>query len=532
MTTFDRSTNLRRLGEESFDIVVVGAGITGAGCALDAALRGLKVALIDRGDFASGTSSKSSKMVHGGLRYLQQGEIGLVYEALAERQRLLRNAAHLVKIVPHLIPLFGSGGVIPKKLSRAFGSALWTYDLTGGARIGKLHERIDTDEALEMVPTLDPTKLGGAYIYYDALTDDARLTLGLARTAAAEGAVVANYAEVTGFQRGANERIRGVKVRADDEQFTIATKAVVNATGVWSDDLLGFASGEESDTMRPAKGVHLTVPLDLVRNTVAVSGIATKDKRSMFVVPWGEHAYLGTTDTDFDGSLDTPTCTAEDVDYLLGGFNRWFTVELNPDHVVGTWAGLRPLVKQASSARTADLSRRHSVVASRYGMVSVTGGKLTTYRAMAADGIDETVEMLGLRPRRSKTSKHRLVGSPDKAPESPSHLQSRFGTEASTVEGLIADDPTLGEALVDGLSFVKAEAVHAVRAEMAQNLDDVLVRRTQAKFRGAANTAAAAESVAALIGPELGWSSERTATEVAAFRSSISDESVASPLGR
>ncbi len=533
MLAFDRSTNLSRLSDEYFDVVVVGAGITGAGCALDAATRGLRVALIDRGDFASGTSSKSSKMVHGGLRYLQQGEIGLVYEALAERQRLLRNAPHLVRIMPHLIPLFGSGGVIPKKLSKAFGSALWTYDLTGGARIGKLHQRISADEALERAPTLNAEKLGGAYLYYDALTDDARLTLTLARTAASRGAAVANYVGVTGFQRNIDGRIRGVDVSCDGDAFTISTGSVINATGIWADDLLGFASGEASNTMRPAKGVHLTVPLSLVGNTVAVSGLATRDKRSVFVVPWGDQAYIGTTDTDFDGDADHPTCTPADVEYLLDGFNRWFTTHLTPADVTGTWAGLRPLVQGAAPAgaktkRTADLSRRHAVSVSVQSMITVAGGKLTTYRAMASDTVDVALEVLGERPRPCRTKKVALLGAaPDLA---QSHLAQRYGSEAAAVERLMSGDAALAEPLASGSRYLQAEVVHAVRNEMARSLDDVLERRTQMRFRTLAASAEAAPRVAELLRDELGWSPAETSANVSAYLASVAAERAASAL--
>lgn len=529
---FDRSTNLDRLANEEFDVVVIGAGITGAGCALDAASRGLRTALVERDDFASGTSSKSSKMVHGGLRYLQQREIRLVYEALRERQRLLRNAPHLVTVMPHLLPVFGKGGVVPKKLSRAFGSALWLYDLTGGLRIGKLHKRVSAAEAIDYAPTLDADLLGPSYLYYDCLADDARLTLTLARTAALDhGAAVANRAAVTGIDHDDQGRCRAVQVQADGRAIEIRTRAVISATGVWADDIVALDTGTETDTIRPAKGIHLTVPWSKVRNTIAVSALGTIDKRSMFVVPWGDLAYLGTTDTDYDGPIDDPQCTEADVDYLLDSYNRWFTEKLDRNDVVGTWAGLRPLVKNASSGKTADLSRRHSVVTSAAGVVTVTGGKLTTYREMAADAVDAVVESRPESPgawKKSRTARLKLRGATAGSPDD--HLYARYGSEAGAVRRIAAEDPAFAEPLVPGLPYLRAEAIYAVRHEMAQTLDDVLSRRTRARLKRRDATAEVAREVAELLAPELEWSPGDVEAEVAAFTESVEAERLAGGL--
>ncbi|HEY4376114.1 MAG TPA: glycerol-3-phosphate dehydrogenase/oxidase, partial [Acidimicrobiales bacterium] len=360
---FVRADSLRRLADDPFDVLVVGGGITGAGVALDAASRGLRTALVERGDFASGTSSKSSKLVHGGLRYLQQGEVQLVYQALHERQRLRHNAPHLVKVLPFLLPvLTGAGSVIPRKLSRTLGTAMWAYDLTGGARIGKLHQRISAEEALAHMPTLPVERLAASYLYYDAQADDARLTLTVARTAAIDfGAVVANGVSLAGIEKDAAGRVIGARVRADGHEIMVACKAIVNATGVWADDVRALDEAVHPDSIRPAKGIHITVPWSTVRNDIAAVIPVPRDKRSIFVVPWGDRTYIGTTDTDYDGPVDDPQCTREDVDYLLGAMK--FTGITAAD-VTGTWAGLRPLVKSAASGRTADLSRKHRVHAS------------------------------------------------------------------------------------------------------------------------------------------------------------------------
>ncbi|MGZ6975686.1 MAG: FAD-dependent oxidoreductase, partial [Acidimicrobiia bacterium] len=355
--TFDRADALRRLGSERFDVLVIGGGITGAGVALDAASRGLSTALVERDDFASGTSSKSSKLVHGGLRYLQHREFKLVYENLYERQIALRNAPHLVRILPFLIPILSKDGLLNAKLARGLGSVLWMYDLTGGARIGKLHRRIKREAAVAHMPTLRAPNVAAAYIYYDAQTDDARLTLTIARTAASRGAVVANHVGATGLRKDDSGRIIGATVQADGASIDIDAKYVVNTTGVWSDDIRAFDDGKHPNTIRPAKGIHITVPWTKVRNDIAAIVPVPKDKRSIFVVPWGDFTYIGTTDTDYEGPLDDPECTPDDVDYLLNAVNLVLAEPLTTDDILGTWAGLRPLIAGGSvGEKTADLS--------------------------------------------------------------------------------------------------------------------------------------------------------------------------------
>jgi glycerol-3-phosphate dehydrogenase len=545
-STFDRATALRRLAEEQFDVLVIGGGITGAGAALDAASRGLRTALVERDDFASGTSSKSSKMVHGGLRYLQNGDVRLVYEALAERQRLRRNAPHLVKILPFLIPIFSKDGLISPKVARAFGSAMWMYDATGGARIGKLHKRLKPAEAIEYMPTLPADRLAGAYLYYDARADDARLTLTIARTAALEfDAVVANGCRVSGLLKNADGKVAGATVDAGDGTFDVRATSVVNATGVWADDVRALDEGSHPNSLRPAKGIHITVPWSKVRNTIAVVVPVPKDKRSVFVVPWADHAgdpqftYIGTTDTDYDGSLDDPQCDRDDVEYLLSAVNGAVTSKLTEEDVLGTWAGLRPLVKSASSGRTADLSRRHRVARSASGLITITGGKLTTYREMAADTVDEVMHELGTR-KRSRTRHLQLRGaagfdtlrSSDAASGNDTlvHLLDRYGDEAPAVFALAEKEPGLGDPLVPGLPYLRAEAVYAARHEMARSVDDVLSRRTRARLLARDETAAVADDVAALLAPELGWDDAERAAQAAAYRATIEHERAAPHL--
>jgi glycerol-3-phosphate dehydrogenase len=535
---FDRADALRRLAAEELDVLVIGGGITGAGCALDAASRGLRTGLVERDDFASGTSSKSSKLVHGGIRYLQQREFALVYENLRERQLALENAPHLVRVLPFLIPVLSRDGLIDRRIARALGAAMWLYDVTGGLRIRKLHKRIDRDTALRHMPTLRRDNVAAAYIYYDARADDARLTLCIARTAAAHGALVANRARVAGLPKDGNGRVRGAVIEADGQTLEVRARAIVNATGVWSDDVRALDEGTNPDSMRPAKGVHVTVPWERVRNDIAAIIPVPKDKRSVFVVPWGDFTYVGTTDTDYDGPIDDPQCTAADIEYLLRALNFAIEEPVSTDDVLGTWAGLRPLLRGARNERTADLSRRHGVRVADSGLITITGGKLTTYRQMAADAVDAAAKYIGVRGR-SRTKHLRLVGAEDFEVPSPNgtsepsvheHLAGRYGMEAAAVLDLVDRDPALGEALVPGLPYLRAEAIHAVRHEMARSVDDVLSRRTRARLLARDASGDAAEGVARLIGPELGWDEAEITRQRDEYRAAIAHERAAAGL--
>jgi glycerol-3-phosphate dehydrogenase len=555
--SFDRRESLRRLGEEEFDLLVIGGGVTGCGVALEAAARGLSTALVEGRDFASGTSSKSSKLVHGGLRYLQQHDYLLVYEALHERQRLIRNAPHLVHPLPFLIPLFGKDrkdgkdGVVVKGLAKAYSTALWLYDLTGGIRIGKRHRRISAAEAQQHFPALRTDRLVTAFLYWDAQTDDARLTLALARTAAANGAMIANYTPVTEIVEEGG-RVAGARLA---DGTVVRAARVVNAGGIWSEDILhrirpdtGVGAGI---SIRPAKGVHIAVPAERLPCDYASVLVVPGDRRSIFVVPWaadeippdgpdglraGRYTYVGTTDTDYHGPLDDPRCTRDDIDYLLRAVNHWTTAQLTPADISGTWAGLRPLISDASSARTADLSRRHKVVVSPNGLVTVTGGKLTTYRKMAADTVDAAMrdgKSALWRVARSPSARLTLIGgqyggTPPAGteaeagrmgidPETFAHLQGRHGSETPDVLDLCHQDRSLAEPLVPGLLYIRAEAVYAARHEMVHTLEDMLARRTRAVILDRDAAVAAAWPVAGLLGRELGWDPIEQARQVESF---------------
>jgi glycerol-3-phosphate dehydrogenase len=527
---FDRQEALGRLAAETFDVVVVGAGATGAGVALDAASRGLTTALIERRDFASGTSSKSSKMAHGGLRYLQQGDVHLVRQALRERGTLVGNAPHLVRVLPFLVPMYARGGLIPKILAPLFRLALISYDLMGGARIATRHRKLDKEEALRHMPTLTADQLRFAYLYHDAQVDDARLTLTLARTAAEHGAAVANYVAVTGVLKDADGKATGVLADADGRTVEIRARGVVNASGVWADHTNALDTPEAPPAMRPARGVHVMVPGALVRNDVAVV-LPAVGKGSVFAVPWGDFTYVGTTDTDYEGSFDDLFCNADDVAHLLRNLNANTDIEITAVEVVGSWAGLRPLLRGAKTKRTGDLSRRHRVTRSASGVVTVTGGKLTTYRQMAEDTVDEVVKGLG-EDRRCRTKAlplhgaagHDAVGEGGLGIRLRDHLVGRFGADAQEILDMVAADPELGQPVVPGLPYVRAEIRYAARHEMVNTLDDVFARRTRALLLGRDATADAAEEVAALVGEELGWSAEERSRQVAAYRALVDAE--------
>ncbi len=543
MHPFRRADALRRLADEEFDVLVIGGGITGAGVALDAASRGLRTALVEKDDFASGTSSKSSKMIHGGLRYLQQREFRLVYENLAERQRLLNNAPHLVSPLPFLIPLFGRDGVVSKTVARSYATALWMYDLTGGWRIGERHEEVTKADALAHLPTLNTDHLVAGFLYFDARADDARLTLTVARTAAIEyGAVMANYTPVVRLLSAVDGTVRGAMVQPepgdDASAFEVRAKVVVNATGVWADSVRALDEGTRPQSIRPAKGVHVTVPADRLPCDIAAVIPVPEDRRSIFVVSWPgtDLVYLGTTDTAYTGPLDDPACTPEDVDYLLDAANNVTTSRLTREDVTGVWAGLRPLLAPSSgrhvSERTADLSRRHTVLTSPEGVVTVTGGKLTTYRRMAQDTVDVVVEQLGETPhrRRCVTKSLRLIGATTKTrdpvtmAQPHARLLGRYGTETDAVLAVAKGRPELLRPAVAGLPYIGAELVYAAREEMARTLDDVLARRTRAVIQRAYATMEAAPAAASLLAPELEWTKKEAKEQAARFTESYQKE--------
>ncbi len=538
----DRKRSLDRLTSDHFDLLIVGGGITGCGIALDGASRGLKVALIDKGDFASGTSSKSSKLVHGGLRYLEQHEFKLVYESLHERQRLLSNASYLVEPQPFLIPLFGKGGIADKTVARTYATALWIYDITGGLRIGKAHKRVSRDQALAHLPTLKTDRLAAGFIYYDARVDDARLTLEIAKTAAERfGATIANYVQATQVVKDDSGKICGVTVAGEEiaPGTTISARVVVNSTGVWADELRETDEGELSHSIRPAKGIHIAVPSTKLPCDIASVIPVKKDRRSIFIIPWawGGQTYIGTTDTDYTGPLDDPECTPQDVAYLLDAVNTFLTEPISSKDIIGIWAGLRPLVASGSkskSSRTADLSRRHHIFTSPSGLITITGGKLTTYRQMAQDCVDMVVAALGRPKVRCQTKNLALLGAGQVDEDSFSELvtklslsqdvattlRRRYGSRAIDVLGGCVDNPSLAEPMVVGTPYILGEISYAIKHEMAQTIEDVVARRTRALLINQPGLLESLEKISQVVANGLGWDEDTRKARVEEFMAS------------
>ncbi|GIE81646.1 FAD-dependent oxidoreductase [Actinoplanes philippinensis] len=517
------------------DVLVVGAGVVGAGSALDAATRGLSVGLLEARDFASGTSSRSSKLIHGGLRYLEMLDFSLVREALRERGLLIqRLAPHLVRPVPFLYPLQKRAW---ERLYVGAGVAL--YDilaLSGGGAGVPVHRHLSRVEALKAFPSLRPETLVGAIRYYDAQVDDARHTMFLVRTAVANGAHVASRTEVTGFLR---EGRRVVGVRARDletgAELEIRARTVINATGVWTGDSQALLTGEHGEfTVTASKGIHLVVPRDRIAGR---TGMILRTATSvLFVIPWDQHWIIGTTDTKWDLDKSDPAASGKDVDYLLDEVNKALAVPLTRDDVQGVYAGLRPLLS-AEASSTAKLSREHAVGNPVPGMIVVAGGKYTTYRVMAKDAVDAAVRELSARVPASCTDQVPLLGADGYraawnrraalARESGltvttiENLLRRYGTLVDEVLSLIEADPSLGRPLDGAPGHLRAEILYAASHEGARHLDDVLSRRTRIAFETPDRGVAAARAAATLIAPVLGWSEADTLREAEAYESHV-----------
>ncbi|SDO71219.1 glycerol-3-phosphate dehydrogenase/oxidase [Lentzea jiangxiensis] len=519
-----RARSLEALGTTEFDVLVVGGGVVGAGAALDAASRGLSVALVEADDWAAGTSSRSSKLVHGGLRYLEQLEFKLVREALKERGLLLRRLApHLVRPVPFLFPL-------KKQWERAYvGAGVLLYDSIGGAGAVPMHRHLSRRGMADIGPSLDADAFAGAIRYHDAQVDDARLVSTLVRTAAQHGATVVSRARVTSLLRG-DGRVTGASVRDELSGVTHVVRArrVISATGVWTDSLNALSPGTPPFEVRMSKGVHVLVE----RSKIQLDGglITQTEKSVLFVIPWGAHWIIGTTDTPYSGAPEDVAATAEDVSYILDHVNAVLRSPLSVDDVVGTYAGLRPLLAGASSD-TSKLSREHAVAEPEPGFFVIAGGKYTTYRVMAADVVNAAVSGLGRAVAPSLTARLPLCGAvgfhelwADRArvaaesglPTSTvERLLRRYGSAVPDVLALIARDPSLASPVAGHLA---AEIVYAVTHEGALGLEDVLARRTRIAMEHLDSGASVAGEVADLIAGPLGWSPVERDAAVEAYR--------------
>jgi glycerol-3-phosphate dehydrogenase len=528
----------RSLAEREFDVLVVGGGVTGAGAALDATTRGLSVALVEQRDFASGTSSRSSKLFHGGLRYLEQLNFTLVREALKERELMLTSIApHLVKPVPFLYPLRHRFWERPYVTV-----GLTLYDSMGGARSVPRHRQLTRTKALQMVPALRNDALTGALLYYDAQADDARHTLTIARTAAAYGATVLSSAKVVSLTH-AGERIVGAGVHDVEtgEDVDVRAGVVVNCTGVWTDDVQTLAGGRGRFHVRASKGVHIVVPRDRINSE---TGLILRTERSvLFVIPWGTHWIIGTTDTDWELDKAHPAASRTDIDYILGHINSVLAVPLTHDDIEGVYAGLRPLLS-GESDQTSQLSREHAVARPQPGLISIAGGKYTTYRVMAADAIDAARADLGDSVPDSVTEHipllgaegyHALMNQIDRLAATHglpawriTNLLNRYGSMVTELFDLAAVDAAGNSGLLEPLEgaeeYLRVEIVYAATHEGALHLDDLLTRRTRISIETPHRGVASAQAVADLVAPRLGWDEARVADEVAAYVARVAAE--------
>ncbi len=523
------------MAAEPVDVLVIGGGITGAGIARDAALRGFRTAVVDKGDLGGGTSSLSSRLIHGGIRYLEQGELRLVFEASHERRVLLGIAPHLVHPLPFLFPVY-RGARIPAWKLRA---GMWLYDLLAAFHNVKWHRWLGRKATQRLEPGLRDKELKGAALYYDAQTDDARLVIATMRSAAQAGALVANYAEATALLKP-DGRVGGATMRdrLTGQASTIRALVVVNAAGPWVDRVRSLDDTGADPLLRPTKGVHVAVPRKRIGHTHALTLTSPIDGRVMFVLPWDDLSYIGTTDSDDDASPDEVRATADDVVYLLRSANAFFPhARLSPADVVASWAGLRPLLRPPRDVTASAASREHRVVESPSGLLTIAGGKLTTYRVMARDVVDRVaarLRELDGRPRAPRVPTDRLPlpggetadleglvkaamdrGASDRTAR---HLVARYGSESAAVLNLVDRDRALGRPIVAGRPALWAEVAHAVEREMAVRLSDVLVRRLHLFYATSDQGVPAASPVAEWLAEPLGWDATRRAEEVTGYR--------------
>jgi glycerol-3-phosphate dehydrogenase len=568
-----RRDALEAISGEPFDVVVIGGGITGAGVALDAASRGYSVALLERDDYAAGTSSRSSKMVHGGLRYLQNFDLGLVREALLERQLMVRLAPHLVYPIPFCVPTLGA-----ERRNWRIGIGLNMYDVMATTRVGQgrrerqarerasreldsvertpeedwapdRHRTIPGDEAAELIPALAPRDPKEAYLFYDCQTDDVRLVLTVLGEAERFGAVCLNGAEVVELLEESGKAV-GVACREVEsgERFEVAAANVVNATGVWADRIRPdeILEQEEVPRIAPSRGTHVTVGLDRLPLGGGACIVPAGEERTIFALPWYGRALIGTTDRDYEGDLVHVQPSAGDVEYLLTAVNSFFGLELTAAELTGAYAGVRPLISTGDPRKSVDISRRAELYETSSGLLTITGGKLTTWRRMAKQVVDRMVEREG-REALCRTAEIPLgMSATDRDLEPPSGLAEeglpdgwrrlvafRYGHAARNVLEAAAERPGLAEPIVEGQPDLLAEAAIAARLEQARSVADVLLRRTRLGVLAAPQLrdAGSAIPVAAAIGAELGWSEARVRAEAEAWVETAEAEGV-DPAGR
>ena len=493
-----------------WDIVVIGGGATGVGVAIDAASRGYSVLLLERHDFGKGTSSRSTKLVHGGVRYLAQGDVNLVREALRERGLMRRNAPHVVHELGFVVPSYS------RWTTAFYGVGLWTYHLLSGRQQFGPTRRLSKDEALAHVPTLNATDLRGGILYFDGQFDDARLLVNMVRTAAEQGAVLLNYATVTALSRDASGKVNGVAFRDEESgrEGHAAARVVVNATGAFCDDVRRMSNATVEPMVKPSQGVHLVFDRSFLPGDTAFVVPKTADGRVMFAIPWHGHTLVGTTDVAVpDASLE-PLPTEEEIAFVLDTAGRYLQKKPTRADVLSAFAGIRPLVSAGGGKNTASLSRDHTI-RTESGLLTITGGKWTTYRNMAEDGVNRAAGVGDLGRRECVTQTLRIHGWHDNA----AHFGSLavYGADAPLIKELAGVDAELAKPLHPALPYTAAEVVWAARFEMARTVEDVLARRLRALFLNARAAIAMAPRVASLLASELGRDTAWQAEQVRAF---------------
>jgi glycerol-3-phosphate dehydrogenase len=495
----------------AWDMVVVGGGATGVGVAIDAASRGYDVLLLEQSDFGKGTSSRSTKLAHGGVRYLEQGDIGLVMEALKERGLLLQNAPHLVHDLAFVVPNYDWWE------APFYGVGLKVYQLLAGKYGFGASRILSREETLAHLPTLKTEGLRGGAVYYDGQFDDSRLLIDMVATAHEQGATLLNYAEVTGVTKDAQGFVEGVTARDAEtgEEFQASTKVVINATGAFSDRLRRIAEPDAAAMIAPSQGVHLVFDAEFLAGESAIMVPHTSDGRVLFAIPWHGHTLVGTTDTAIPAATLEPVAMEEEIDFILSTAGQYLAKAPTRDDVLSVFAGVRPLVR-ASNASTASLSRDHVIHIDRSGMVSVMGGKWTTYRHMAEDCVDQAATLAEL-PERACVTRDLHIHGYHAAVKEFGAL-SVYGSDALEIRKLIEADGRLREKLHPALPYAKAEVVWAVRQEMARTVEDVLARRTRALFLNAQAALEMAPGVADAMAIELGWDNAVKEKQLAAFR--------------
>jgi glycerol-3-phosphate dehydrogenase len=525
---------LEQLTAGPADLLVIGGGITGAGVARDAAMRGLRTVLVEQQDFGAGTSSRSSRLVHGGLRYLETGDLRLVLEANRERRILLRIAPHLVWPLPFVFPLHRGDRISLWRLA----AGMWLYDALALFRNVRTHRMLGKRALLEAEPMLRERGLVGGARFYDAQCDDARLTLATVRSALHHGALAANYAAVRALERTAG-RVVGAQVedRLTGARAVIRASVVINATGPWADQLRLLEDSGAPPLLQTTKGVHIVVARSRLDHRDAIIFTSPIDGRVLFILPWGDLSYIGTTDTDSGEPPERLTVSTDDMVYLLRSANARFpNARLGVEDVRASWAGLRPLLLDRERKRESSRSREHAIVHGSGGMITVVGGKLTTYRAMAAEVVDRAVRELRLRNGRPRAELPRTDEEPlpggevadltqfrerglelGVAPETVDHLLRHYGTEAAGIYNLGLGERRLFRRLVPPHPAVEAEVVHAVRRELAQTVEDVMVRRTHLYYETPDRGVPAARRVAELMARERGWDEARVERETARY---------------